>query len=256
MCTVVLLRRPDHRWPLLLGANRDEQVDRAWRAPARHWPDRPGIVAGLDEEANGSWLGINDVGVVAGVLNRRHSLGPAAGKRSRGELVLEALDHADAASAANALSELDASSYRPFNLIIADNRDAWWLKGLGEGGDGTVGVTEVEEGISLFTAWDMNDTENSDRTAHYLPRFRAAAPPDPDRDDWADWEALLASRERGRGGGDPNGAMEVVTSWGFGTVSSSLIALPAPSAEATVPRWRFAPAWPSREPYREVLLRR
>ncbi len=30
MCTVVLLRRPEHEWPLLVAANRDERVSRAW----------------------------------------------------------------------------------------------------------------------------------------------------------------------------------------------------------------------------------
>src|SRR5215472_12933777 len=107
MCTVVILRRPDHRWPVLIGANRDEMIDRPWRSPDRHWPDRPEVVAGLDVLAGGSWLGINDWGVAAAVLNRTGSLGPAPDRRSRGELVLEALDHADAVTAAEALSYLD-----------------------------------------------------------------------------------------------------------------------------------------------------
>ena len=88
-------------------------------------------MAGLDVQAGGSWLGINDHGVVAGVLNRAGTLGPAAGKRSRGELVLEALDHADAAAAAQALGDLDPDAYRPFNLVIADDRDAFWLRHAG-----------------------------------------------------------------------------------------------------------------------------
>lgn len=74
MCTVVILYRPEHRWPLILGANRDEMLDRPWRAPGRHWPDRPDVTAGLDKLAGGSWLGLNDTGVVAGVLNR---MGPS-----------------------------------------------------------------------------------------------------------------------------------------------------------------------------------
>ena len=92
MCTVVILRRPWHRWPLILAANRDEMKHRPWRSPARHWPDHPNVVAGLDELAGGSWLGLNDDGVVAAVLNRVGSLGPTPGKRSRGELILRALD--------------------------------------------------------------------------------------------------------------------------------------------------------------------
>jgi hypothetical protein len=106
-------------------------IDRPWAAPGRHWADRPEVIAGLDHTAGGSWLGINDHGVVAAILNRRSSLGPAPGKRSRGELVLEALDHADAAVAAEALADLDPAAYRSFNMVVADNRDAYWLRNLG-----------------------------------------------------------------------------------------------------------------------------
>ena len=111
MCTLVILRRPGHRWPVLIGANRDEMIDRASKPPGRHWPDRPELVAGLDILAGGSWLGVNDWGVAAAVLNRHGSLGPAPDRRSRGELVLEALDHADAAAAARALVDLDPEAY-------------------------------------------------------------------------------------------------------------------------------------------------
>src|SRR5947199_3266361 len=101
--------------------------------PARHWPDRAEIVAGRDRLAGGSWLGLNDWGVAAAILNRHGSLGPAAGLRSRGELVLEALDHADAVAAAAALSHLDPAAYRTFNLIVADNCDGFWLRHDGTG---------------------------------------------------------------------------------------------------------------------------
>ena len=102
MCTVIIHRRADHDWPLILAANRDEMIDRPWLAPARHWPDRPEITAGQDSLAGGTWIGINDHGVVAAILNGHGALGPAEGYRSRGELPLEVLDHADAAAAAEA----------------------------------------------------------------------------------------------------------------------------------------------------------
>src|SRR5216683_3255179 len=128
MCTLVILRRPEHAWPVVIGANRDEMIDRPAMPPGRHWPDRTEVVGGLDLQAGGSWLGVNDWGVAAAILNRHGSLGPAAGLRSRGELVLEALDHADAVAAAAALSHLEPAAYRTFNLIVADNRDAFWLR--------------------------------------------------------------------------------------------------------------------------------
>ena len=83
MCTLVILRRPGHPWPVLIAANRDELKGRAAAAPARHWPERPQVIAGLDVEAGGSWLGLNDDGLIAAVMNRTGTLGPAAGKRTR-----------------------------------------------------------------------------------------------------------------------------------------------------------------------------
>jgi len=131
MCTLIMLRRPEAKWPLITAANRDELSTRPWQAPARHWPDRPDVVAGKDVTADGSWFGVNDDGVVAAILNRPGTLGPADGKRSRGELVLEALDHAEAKVAAEALSDINPDSYRPFNLVIADRFDAFWLRHAG-----------------------------------------------------------------------------------------------------------------------------
>ncbi len=253
MCTVVINRRPGHPWPVLLGANRDEMKGRAWRPPARHWADRPEIMAGLDEQAGGTWMGVNDHGLVAGVLNRPMSLGPAPGKRSRGELVLEALDHADAADAAAALAEIDPAAYRPFNLFVIDNQDAFWLRNEGEEGPGRVEAFELPVGVSMLTSRNLSD-QRSPRVRLYLDRFRDAPAPDPETGDWASWEGLLTSRETLPGEG-PDGAMAIVTDMGFETTSSSLIALPAPGRDLA-PVWRFATGTPSPGAYRPIALER
>ena len=91
MCSIVILRQSDNEWPLIIGANRDEMASRKCLPPGRHWDDRPHVFAGKDLEAGGTWLGINNEGVVAAIMNRMDTLGPMEDKRSRGELVLEAL---------------------------------------------------------------------------------------------------------------------------------------------------------------------
>jgi uncharacterized protein with NRDE domain len=101
MCTVLLLLRPDARWPLLLGANRDERLDRPFDPPGRWWPDAPHVVGGRDRAGGGSWFALNDDGVVATIVNGMDRLGPLAGKRSRGELVLRALAEHSAQDAAH-----------------------------------------------------------------------------------------------------------------------------------------------------------
>ncbi|HEU0218798.1 MAG TPA: NRDE family protein [Stellaceae bacterium] len=235
MCTLVILRRPEHMWPVIIGANRDEMIGRPASPPARHWPDRPEVIAGLDRLAHGSWLGINDWGVAAAVLNRHGSLAPAPGRRSRGELVLEALDHPDAVAAAEALQHLDPAAYRTFNLIIADNRDAFWLRHA----DGqNIDAWPIPEGLSLIDSGELNRPNNR-RVTLATPHFRDAAPPDPDADDWTAWQALLSSNESPPGE-PPENALRFGTSHGYGTVSSALIALPQPNAGEQRPRFRYA----------------
>ncbi len=252
MCSLIILHRPGTAWPLILAANRDELASRPWRPPDQHWPERPDVVAGIDLLSSGSWMGINRQGLVACVLNRVGSLGPAAGKRSRGELVLEALDHATAAEAAEALGHLEAKSYRSFNLVLADEEEAFWLRNRG-GSAREVEVLAVPRGLSMITAHDLND-EESPRIARFLPTFRAALPPDPDTDDWADWEAIQATSDPR----DPGNGLCVVTGGDFGTVSASLLALPSRpqsmTEEPRLPIWRFAPGRPDSTAFRPVSL--
>jgi hypothetical protein len=254
MCTVVVLRRQDHPWPIIIGANRDEMLARPWKAPARHWPDRD-IIAGLDELAGGTWMGLNDNGVVACILNRHGTLGPAPGKRSRGEIVLEALDHADAREAAKALAQLDPNAYRGFNLIIADNRDAWWLALTAAGQETGAGVRvePIPTGLSIFTAGDRNDLGDV-RIGLYLPQFSAATPPDPDGGHWQSWQSLLGSTPPP--GADHAMGMSFRYESGYGTSSSSLLALPSvAAAHAPKPKrpvWLFAAGPPESTPFQPV----
>lgn len=248
MCSVVILRRPEEDYPLLVGANRDEMASRPWRPPGRHWGDRPNVVAGLDGLARGSWLGLNDEGVLAAVLNRKGTLGPAEGKRSRGEIVLEALDHADAVLAARALCALDPSAYRPFNLVVLDNRDGFVLSGFG---GGRILVRTLPEGLTMVTASDPDDPGDP-RIRRYRRRF-LDSPPDPAAGDWSGWERLLADRGPGTGT-DARTAMNFMTPGGFGTSSSALIALPSVERPDLPPVWRFAAGRPGEVPWEPVAL--
>jgi uncharacterized protein with NRDE domain len=235
MCTLVMLRRSDHAWPIILGANRDEMADRPWRAPGRHWADRPEVLAGMDELSGGAWLGVNDWGVMAAVLNQPDTLGSAPGRRSRGELVLEALDHAEAGKSAEALADIEPRAYRGFHVVVADPRHAYWIRHPGEDAAPGQGIhlEPIPDGVSMFTAHDLNDTAQSPRMARYRHRFEAAVAPDPDAGEWSDWEALLAARDDAT----PGAGMTFALPSGFGTVSSCLMALPSrPTRLGEAPR--------------------
>ncbi len=232
---------------MLLGANRDEMAGRPWRAPARHWPDRPEVVAGQDELAGGSWMGLNDFGVVAAILNRYGTLGPAPGKRSRGELVLEALDHAEAEAAVRALSALEPTAYRPFNMFIGDADKAYWLRNDGE----KISAFPVLPGLHMLTAYELDD-EMSARIRAFMPRFVAALVPDPDSGDWKAWSELLATRSHEMSESEETAAMCLSLPSGFGTVSAALLALPADPE--TAPIFNFAAGKPGEAPFLPVRL--
>ena len=223
------MRRPGHAWPLIAAANRDERVERPWDHPAEHWPEYPGVVGGRDRLAMGTWMAVGPAGVMATVLNRPGSLGPADGKRSRGELPLRGASWPTAAMAADSLSQLDAAAWRPFNLVLADRHDAFFLRGRGEG---RPEVESLRAGVTMVTAHDPNDL-GSPRIRRHLPLFSAAEPPDPDAEAWSGWEALLTDTSFGAAGIAE--ALCVPPVRGFGTVSSSLLALAADGRR----RWRF-----------------
>ncbi len=237
MCTVVVLIRPNHAWPVVLVANRDERVDRASDPPAAWWPELPGVIAGRDRTAGGTWMGVNGHGVMAAVLNRPGSLGPAAGKRSRGELPLRALAETTAAAAVDAIVSLDAGQWRGFNLVIADRTGAAFVRAAGYG---KPSAHELPPGVSMITAHDPNDIE-SPRVARHLARFRNAAAPEPDH--WDEWRSILSDRS-----GPAGEQINVEPRDGFGTVCSSLLAIPA----AGDPVWLFSNGPPDEAPFKAI----
>jgi hypothetical protein len=101
----------------------------------------------------------------------------------------------------------------------------------------------------MLTAHDLNDSR-CDRTQTYLPLFKKAKTPQPDKGDWTEWETLFSSR-LSASPDDPGGAMRIITEIGFNTLSSSLIALPAIHLGAK-PIWRFARRFPQAEPYETI----
>ncbi len=247
MCTLILLRRPQNAWPVLIASNRDENLSRGFLPPDYHWPDYPDVIGGWDSVAKGSWFAVNGAGVFAGIMNRPGSLGPHQEKRSRGELVLESLTHADASAAAESLSQIDPKSYAPFNLVIADNQYACWLKNDGV----KIQVQQIPEGYSMFTSRDRNDYDFA-RVRTYLPRFQSAKVPDPENNNWRDWESLLSSRMHSADTGI-EGAM-CLTGADYGTVCSQILALPHMESMGKKPVFLFANGRPGEAAFEKVEL--
>lgn len=118
MCLIVFAWRPDHATPLIVAANRDEFYARP-TLPLAVWEDFPGLYAGRDLEAGGTWMGIAPGGRFAALTNVRDP-GQPLGPRSRGELVAAFLQGRQAPLEYLQQVARRASDYSGFNLLVGD----------------------------------------------------------------------------------------------------------------------------------------
>lgn len=119
MCTLGLILGRSDRYPTIVAANRDESLTRPARAP-HLWPGRePRLVAGRDERAGGSWLGVNEHGLVAGLTNLWRGVPPDPSLESRGDIVLGLLAHESLEGASGWLERRDPRATNPFLCVVA-----------------------------------------------------------------------------------------------------------------------------------------
>lgn len=125
VCTLAIYFHMFEDCPLIVAANRDEHYDRP-SAPPSLLETNPKIIAGRDLRAGGTWLGVNEHGLTAGILNR-HFDGQnsvAANMRSRGLLCRDLLACSSAAACAGFIRE-HRDRYKPFTVLFADKDDAF-----------------------------------------------------------------------------------------------------------------------------------
>lgn len=125
MCLIVFAWRPGHALPLVVAANRDEFYARPTQALAA-WEDAPGLYAGRDLEAGGTWLGVGPGGRFAALTNIRDP-GQPQGARSRGELVAAYLRGELGVQAYLDDVAHRSAQYSGFNLLVGDARQLGYL---------------------------------------------------------------------------------------------------------------------------------
>jgi len=119
MCTVSIVA---HAGGLRMVSNRDERFDRAIARGPRIVAFGPRMAAMPDDPAGGgSWIGVNDAGMMAAVLNRYdwRMRETVERRTSRGALVPAVLACSSIDAALAALREVDAAEFQPFRLVLA-----------------------------------------------------------------------------------------------------------------------------------------
>lgn len=132
MCTLAFYFQQFNDYPMIVAANRDEYFTRPSADP-QVLIEKPLAFGGKDLLAGGTWLGVNEQGLLAAILNRRVGSGvERAAPRSRGLLCLDALKVKSPAEACALLKSERGSTYQPFNLLFADGKEAYIAYNLGE----------------------------------------------------------------------------------------------------------------------------
>jgi len=125
MCLILFALHQHDDYPLIVIANRDEYYARPTRA-ARWWPDRPGVFAGRDLEALGTWLGVSKNGRFAAVTNVREPGGMSPGDKSRGELPALYLGGNESPESYLQNLQTDAARYSGYNLLLGNSEELWF----------------------------------------------------------------------------------------------------------------------------------
>lgn len=203
MCLIVFAWRPGHAQPLLLAANRDEFHARPTQALSE-WVDEPGLYAGRDLQAGGTWLGMTADGRFAALTNIRDLRLPQ-GERSRGELPLGFLRGTQAPEEYLRDVAGQAQRYSGFNLLVG-TREALWFFNSKAGA-----VSRLQSGVhgvsnaGLDTPWPklqrakaalaatLDDPQTDNLLALLADRHGVADAELPDTGIGLEWERLLSS---------------------------------------------------------------
>jgi uncharacterized protein with NRDE domain len=121
MCLIAFQWQPDATAPLTIAANRDEFYARP-TLPLHTWADSQ-IVAGLDLQGGGTWMGVHPpTGRLAALTNYRDPSRHNPSAPSRGGIVTAFLRGTQTAQAFAQALAAESDAYNPFNLLLFDGQ--------------------------------------------------------------------------------------------------------------------------------------
>lgn len=241
MCILAIQYQLVSETPILVAANREEAFDRPSLPPSIQ-SGKPRVLCGTDQKAGGTWLGVNQHGLLVAACNRP-KLVPPLRAESRGMLCRELLRSGSARRAVDlALDELSANKYDGVNFVIADADSAWAV----HGGDDYEAI-ELDEGLSIIGNGDLNDTRDERvKLAQRLLTLQTLDSPVK--------FLAVASKVFARPASAPGRAGMVMRDRDRGTVSSTLLALGKKPRDAI---YQYTDGPPDRSKYEDYspLLR-
>jgi uncharacterized protein with NRDE domain len=241
MCSLAVILRGASRYPLIAAANRDESRVRASLAPFL-WSTSPRILAGRDESRGGTWMGVNEHGLFAGVTNLRAPNLPD--RASRGQLVLRVLACRDINEASRELSHEDPGATNPFLLVCANREgEAFWTSSAHD-----LTAMSLPPGVHAFGNLLPGDPRHRKADGALRRIEEAWASRTGDGPDDVITTLTGALREH-VDGGDPEVSLCAHTTGDYGTVSSSLLLAGTDPASC---RFLYAGGPPCVTPYQDL----
>ena len=238
---LAILYRVAKNTPILLAANREESFSRPTQFP-KIQSGAPRVVCGTDKVAGGTWLGVNQFGLLVAVTNRAR-VRPPLEPRSRGLLCRELLNSRNAREAVEAArKELSTGRYAGANYVCADGKYAAVIYG-----GHRVEVVELQPGLHTLSSGNLDDSHDE---RHQLVRRMLTL----HTLDSAVTFLAVASRAFSRKP-DNFGRRGIVLAEGeHGTVSSTLLSLPRKIQQSI---YQYSDGPPSDRPYEDLsaLLR-
>lgn len=131
MCLALIVISEHLLYPIIILSNRDEFYQRKSIA-AHFWSEEPGIFAGRDSVAKGTWLGVNKKGCFALVTNYRDPKKYSNLKLSRGLLVSNYLLKCGRISLLEYVKKAAeiAADYNPFNLVVGNLNEIYYYSNV------------------------------------------------------------------------------------------------------------------------------
>jgi uncharacterized protein with NRDE domain len=241
VCLLVVASRVVTGEPLIVGANRDEILERPSTAVTVLDDGPPRVIGGRDEVSGGTWLAVNEHGVCAGLTNQPLGDAKDPSKRSRGELPLALARHATAGAAVAALlSAFRPADYNGSWLLVGDRSELFFVDFTGSG-DGT--AIPLPPGIHVLENRALGETSPK------VDLVRSALDVPADGDSVvAAFRAVLTDHRNPEGDARPNGA-NCVHLESFGTRSSCIVRVASGDA---LPRLWVADGPPCTTDYEDV----
>jgi uncharacterized protein with NRDE domain len=221
--------------PILVAANREEFYERSSSVPSIQ-SGKPRVLCGIDQKAGGTWLGVNQNGMLVAACNRKKII-PPINPRSRGVLCKDLLRCNSAPQAVDqAMDELASGKYEGVNFVIVDSESGWVV----HGGD-DLETIELEEGLSIIANNDVNDPR--DERVQLAQRLLTLQTLDSPVKFLA-----VASKVFARAPSLPGRPSMIIRGKDYGTVSSTLIALGKKPRDAI---YQFANGAPDETKYED-----